>query len=263
MSASGRDQELQNPAREVFIFAITVISIVNLVLLLVPGVLTAQQADVLRLIDAVLTLFFVIDVVARLRAASSKRHYLLHERGWLDVLGSIPLLRILRIFRLIRAWGIMRRYGLRRMVRLLLHDRARSALYLILLLVVVVFEVAGTLVLHFEAGDPQANITTGGDALWWCLVTVTTVGYGDQYPVTPGGRVVGVFLLITGVILFATLSGYLANAFLSAGSAPAPDAPPPAADGGMEEVLGLLRRQEAEIRALHARLDGLGGADPP
>ncbi len=61
-----------------------------------------------------------------------------------------------------------------------------------------------------------ANITTAGDALWWAYVTATTVGYGDQFPVTTGGRIAGVLMLTVGVALFATFSGFLANLFLSA-----------------------------------------------
>ena len=76
-------------------------------------------------------------------------------------------------------------------------------------------ETTAVAVLPFEAKAPNANITTGGDALWWGIVTVTTVGYGDEYPVTTGGRPVGVILLLTGVALFATFTGYLANAFLA------------------------------------------------
>ena len=69
--------------------------------------------------------------------------------------------------------------------------------------------------LYFEKDAPGANITTGGDALWWGYVTATTVGYGDKYPVTMGGRIVGTLMLTVGVALFATFSGFLAHAFLS------------------------------------------------
>jgi voltage-gated potassium channel len=254
-STAQTTSEMANPAREVFIFAITLVSFANMILLYVPGIpLSSSQREVLRIVDGILTLFFIIDFLLRLRAAPSKRRYMRHERGWLDLLGSLPLLRVLRVFRLVRAWSIMRQYGPRRMARLLLRDRAQSALYLIALLVILVLESAGTMVLRFEADAPGANIVTGGDALWWGIVTVTTVGYGDEYPITAGGRVVGVFLLLTGVILFATLSGFLANAFLSE---PGGDAAPPA-DPARDEVLALLRTQQEEIRALHVRLDALG-----
>ena len=66
-----------------------------------------------------------------------------------------------------------------------------------------------------EHDAPGANITTAGDAIWWGLVTITTVGYGDQYPVTQSGRVIGTFLLFAGIALFSVLTGFIANAFLA------------------------------------------------
>ena len=158
----------------------------------------------------------------------------------------------------------MHAYGLRKIADWLLRDRAGSALYLMTLMVILVLEIAGVGVLYFESGAPNANITTGGDAVWWGIVTVTTVGYGDQYPVTTGGRLVGVFLLIGGVVLFATLSGFLANAFLRPRAGDAAEAPQPPASGGggsadLTEVLALMRQQQAETAALRVRLEQLDG----
>jgi voltage-gated potassium channel len=83
------------------------------------------------------------------------------------------------------------------------------------LLVIIVVEIAGIAVFYAEAPDPNANIVTGSDAVWWGLVTVTTVGYGDQYPVTQAGRIVGSVLLFSGIALFSVLTGFIANAFLA------------------------------------------------
>jgi len=88
-------------------------------------------------------------------------------------------------------------------------------LYLVVFVGITVLEFVGLLELRFEANAPGANITTAGDALWWGYVTATTAGYGDQYPVTTGGRLAGLIMLTVGVALFATFSGFLANAFLS------------------------------------------------
>jgi voltage-gated potassium channel len=250
-----------NPAREVFIFALALISVANFALLLPFSPLTSAQRQLIAIVDVVLTLFFFIDVGARLRAAPSARHYLVHERGWLDVLGSLPGLRFLRLFRVIRAWSMMRTSGSRRMIGWLVRDRAQSALYLITILVILVLEIAGMLVLVFESDAPGGNIVTGSDALWWGIVSVTTVGYGDEYPVTDGGRIVGVFLLLAGVSLFATLSGYLANAFLSPSREEAAEeaerraAPDEGPSPAMREVLALLRQQQAETAELRARLE--------
>ena len=70
-----------------------------------------------------------------------------------------------------------------------------------------VLEVAGATIFAVEGGDPAANIQSPGDALWWGLVTITTVGYGDQYPVTVGGRLIGAILLFAGIALFSVLTG--------------------------------------------------------
>jgi voltage-gated potassium channel len=266
-----RTQEMLTDApREVFILALSILSIVNIVLTLPWGPLNDQQRQVIMIIDGTLTLIFLADFYARWRAADSKRTYFIRERGWLDLLGSLPYLRVLRIFRIVRAWTLMRAYGLNAMVRWVLRDRAQSALYVMTFLVIIVLETTGVAVLYFEPGAPNANITTGGDALWWGIVTVTTVGYGDQYPVTKGGRIVGVFLLIAGVVLFATLSGYLANLFLRPSfdadtaptGGPAGSPGPAAPSDDMSEVLALLREQQHETAALRARLEELTRARP-
>lgn len=61
---------------------------------------------------------------------------------------------------------------------------------------------------------PESNIRGPDDALWWAFVTMTTVGYGDKYPVTPGGRLLAALLMISGVGLFGTFTGFIASWFL-------------------------------------------------
>ena len=123
-------------------------------------------------------------------------------------------------------------------------------------LVILVLEIAGVGVPNLEPGAPNATITTGGDAVWWGIVTVTTVGYGDQYPVTTGGRLVGVFLLIGGVVCFATLSGSWptpscarARAATRTRRSRRPRSAAPAS-ADLTEVLARLRQQQAETAAL-------------
>ena len=83
-------------------------------------------------------------------------------------------------------------------------------------------------VLQFESRSPDANITTGGDALWWSAVTITTVGYGDYYPVTTLGRLTGVLVMLAGVGIIGALASILASLLVS----PAPAKKP-------EEALGV------------------------
>src|SRR5262249_39273064 len=162
------------------------------------------------IVDAVLTIVFLSDFAYRLLTADGKRRYFVHDGGWLDLIGSLPLLRIFRLFRVIRVGRVLRTQGFGSLARWLRRERAPSALYVVVFLVVVVLEGSSILILPLEAKSPDANITTAGDALWWGMETVTTVGYGDQYPVTHGGRIVGVFVLVVGVGLFGTFTGFLA-----------------------------------------------------
>jgi voltage-gated potassium channel len=257
--APDRSERLRNPGYEIFILALSVLSIVNLVLLLPFTWLDSQQRDAILIVDAVLTIVFVSDFSYRLLTAPSKRGYFLRDRGWLDLIGSLPLLRVFRIFRVLKVGRLVREYGFGTLGRWLIRERAQSALYVVGFLVVLVLELSSILILPLEAKSPDANITTAGDALWWGIVTMTTVGYGDQYPVTTGGRVVGVFVLAVGVGLFGTFTGFLANAFLSPAkrAAAEEDGSPRAL---IEEVRHELEEQESRSAALRARLEELEDA---
>ena len=134
-------------------------------------------------------------------------------------------------------------------------------MYVVLLLVVLVLEFASIAVLHAERDAEGANIETASDALWWGYVTITTVGYGDEFPVTNEGRIVGVFLLTIGVGLFGTFTAFIANVFL----APQRRRPPPGAAGTVAELRFLLDEHEQTAARLRATLDQLesGATQPP
>jgi voltage-gated potassium channel Kch len=81
-------------------------------------------------------------------------------------------------------------------------------------------------VLQFESKSPDAKITSGGDALWYSMVTITTVGYGDFYPVTTAGRITAMFIMFMGVGIIGALASILAS-LLVGGSSPLRRAAPP------------------------------------
>jgi voltage-gated potassium channel Kch len=194
------------------------------------------------IVDGVLCLIFLADFFLRLTRAPQKRTYLIDERGWLDLLGSLPFpgLRLARLFRMARVSSILRRYGPRRIWEMIAVDRAGSALLGTLFLTIIVLEFGSIFVLAAEARADNANILTASDALWWSYVTVTTVGYGDRFPVTTAGRLVGVAMLTIGVGLFGVLTGFLANVFL-APKQTAPDQRQLPSDDLMQEIEELKR----------------------
>ena len=232
-----------NGIYDLFIVALTVFSLgMVAAFYLLP--LTEATIQALLWIDVPISLIFLADSFASLRRAPDKLAYL--KWGWLDFLGSIPLilpLRIARIGRVVRAWRTLRIRRLSQVGEDLDRNRAEGAALITVLLAIVVLTTATMIVLEFESEVPQANIRSAGDAFWWALVTMATVGYGDYYPVTAWGRVGAIALMTVGIGIFGVLASYLANLFL-------PSASDDDWSGNQEEI-------KAELAALHRRLDAI------
>jgi voltage-gated potassium channel len=244
--------DLRSTTYEFFILAVSVLSIVNLAIIALIE-FRSQAWLLVSFVDAALTIIFVIDFTLRFSSAPNKRSYMRHG-GVFDLLACLPGLRIFRLFRIVRAIRIVRKLGGPRVLRELRTGLASGTLYFVVFVGIFVLEFVGLLVLHFEEDAPGANITTGGDALWWGYVTATTVGYGDQFPVTTGGRLAGIVMLTVGVALFATFSGFLANAFLSA-KQPAPEQPHAGDTAGLlREVERLNAEQRDALDRLRSRV---------
>ena len=199
---------------EIFVLGTALLSITNL--FLAVFISNPDLDQVVAIMDSMLTVIFAIDFVRRLRVAQDDRAYLTRGGGWLDLISIIPMLRIARILRIVRVTReIGRMGGLERALRVFFANKATGGLFLILLIAILVLEFGSLAVLWAERTDPNANITTAEDAVWYLIVTMSTVGYGDQYPVTSVGRLMGSLIIVVGVGVFGTLTGFLANVFLS------------------------------------------------
>jgi voltage-gated potassium channel len=200
---------------DIFVISLTFFSLVNIVWLFMP--LPTSIFRVVLIIDSLCSIAFLTDFFLRLHRAPTKRSYIVDQKGWLDFLGSLPfpLLRLARIFRVAHQYQPFRRNGFRSIWRKIIIDRAGSALLTAVFLTIVVVQYASMSVLWAETGAPDENINTASDAVWWSYQTITTVGYGDKFPVTNWGRFVGVLLMSTGVGLFAVITGFIANWFLA------------------------------------------------
>ena len=199
---------------EVFVLGCALLSIFNLVLAIILR--NDDLTQVVSVMDGTLVIVFAIDFGRRLRIAKDDRAYFVQGRGWLDLISIIPALRIARVLRILRVTRIVGRMGgLERALVIFFRNRATGGLLLVLFIAILVLEFGSLLILAAERTSPEANITTAGDALWYVIVTMSTVGYGDQYPVTQLGRAFGVLIIVVGVGVFGTLTGFLANAFLS------------------------------------------------
>ena len=206
--------ELKNISYEIFIGVLSIMSIVNIVLQIF--VKDPSLQEILFAMNGLFSLIFLIDFTYRITTAPSAFGYFFKGFGWADLLASLPFaeLKILRLFRVLRVFRLLRELGPRTIVRRVIKDRANSALMTLLLMGVIVLQYGSLMILHVEEHAEGANIVSASDALWYTIVTISTVGYGDQYPVTNAGRVIGTFIIIVGVGIFGTFTGYLANAFL-------------------------------------------------
>jgi voltage-gated potassium channel len=203
------------PVYHLFMLVLCVLALVGIV------VQNAFRYDpeielVLDYADFIICVAFGIDFFVSLWRAPNRRRYLV-TWGWLDLLSSIPTLQVARWGRLARIARISRVLRGLRATRLIgeavLRNRRQSTIAAAALLALVLVIFSSTAVLHFEV-QQDSNIHTAEDAIWWAVTTITTVGYGDRYPVTIEGRVVAALLMVAGVGLFGTFSAALAAWFL-------------------------------------------------
>ena len=224
------------PGYDVFIIIVTTLSIVNWVLLIPPFSDPRDIRGLLLFMEPIFTAILLGDFAFRLRIAGkgNRWHYMNRLGGWLDFLGSLPYGRVLRLFRLIRVLQGFREFGFRQTIKWFVANRAQGTFFLVLGFLIIVLEVGGLLVLWFEAGAKGSNIETGGEALWWGVVTITTVGYGDYYPVTGGGQVVATIMIFSGVALISIFTAWVASTFLTPSSSS--PTPPPGDSGATTDT---------------------------
>ena len=160
-------------AYNIFILVLTIYSLALMVLLILP--LDDDTHHLINLYDNAICVIFLIDFAFNLTGAKPKRAYFITQRGWLDLLGSIPslgflpltaLLRLARLSRLTRITRLLGGQAGKDLVLDVLRNRSQYATFITILLAGMVLSVASILILQEESRSPGANITTGGDAIW-------------------------------------------------------------------------------------------------
>jgi voltage-gated potassium channel len=167
--------------------------------------LPAPVRTALLVVNVVVWLSFALDYGVRLALSDDRRGFV---RGHVpDLLAvMVPVLRPLRLLRLVGVLGTASRRASQR-------TQLRTTSYLVAAILVLLV-VSGGLILDAERDAPGANITGAGDALWWAATTVTTVGYGDRFPVTATGRGIAVLLMLGGIALLGVITASVAAWFV-------------------------------------------------
>lgn len=213
-----KDPYTKDLSYELFMFMLSLLSLINLVLwFLVP---IEDLKNIFVIMGAVSGVFFLYDFLLRIFTAPSKSTYLFKNFGWADFLAAIPFPQF-NLFRALRAFKVyffVRRLGGKNVYKILRKQVANTALVSVFFVMFLVIEFGAIGVLYAERNAIDANITSANDAIWWAFVSITTVGYGDKFPVTDMGRIVGVVTLLVGVGLFGVVTGFVADKFVKSRS---------------------------------------------
>ncbi|MDQ1734480.1 MAG: voltage-gated potassium channel [Pseudonocardiales bacterium] len=179
---------------------------------------------------------FALDYVARVWLAERRLRFIARHLPDLASV-ALPVLRPLRLLRLVALVRVLNR-------KATVSLQGRVAIYVPSSTLLVIF-VASLAELDAERGRRGANIETFGDALWWALTTVTTVGYGDRYPVTTDGRLVAAGLMLAGIALIGVVTAAIASWLIANVRAVEMDT-----EQHLDRQIATLRIELAEIKSL-------------
>jgi voltage-gated potassium channel len=187
--------------------------------------LSPSTAVWLHRIELITVVIFTLEYLLRFVVADSKRGFVFSFYGLVDLLAIAPFyiatgldlrsIRAFRFLRLFRAFKIARyNKAIRRFHRAFIIVREELVLFIAVTLLLIYFAAVG--IYYFENEAQPDKFASVFHSLWWSVVTLTTVGYGDVYPITVGGRIFTFFMLLTGVGIISIPAGLLASALSKA-----------------------------------------------
>ena len=214
--------ESEKPAGRIFdLTLITAISL-SIIISFIETIPSLAQTFklVLEILEYLLTFFFTVEYIARVYCSPRKRDYVLSFFGIIDLLSTLPpylsfflpnarYMILLRSFRFIRIFRIFKLFSFINEGYILMHSLQKSltkiAVYFLFVLILVTC--LGTLMFMVESGQPETQFTDLATSVYWAIVTMTTVGYGDITPVTPIGRLLSAFVMLLGYTIIAVPTG--------------------------------------------------------
>jgi len=209
---------------DVVIQTLIVVSLATFSIETLPD-LDAETRRWLHYVEATTVALFTLEYLLRIYVAERKLKFVFSFFGIIDLLSILPFylasgvdLRTVRAFRLLRLFRTLKilRYSkaIRRFHRAFLIAREEFVLFISLTLLLLYFSAVG--IYYFERDAQPQAFTSVFHSLWWAVTTLTTVGYGDVYPVTLGGRMFTVLVLFVGLGLVSVPAGLVASAISKA-----------------------------------------------
>lgn len=203
-----------------FIQALILLSIITFSIETIPD-LKPQTRTVLQSIEAFCVVVFTVEYILRIYVADNKPKFIFSVFGIIDILAILPFylsfgidLRSLRALRFIRLFRILKmaRYNraLSHFTRAIMVAKEEILLFLFVTFILIYFAAVG--IYYFESQAQPEHFSSIFDSLWWAIITLTTVGYGDVYPITVGGRVFTFIILMIGLGIVAIPTGIISSA---------------------------------------------------
>ena len=204
---------------DIFVFSFSMYLLFSLVLQSVVDV-GVEVNKLLVLFDFISCIVFLYDWIVRLIEDKSKFKYIINPLNIIDLVASIPFMffsNYMGYFKIIRLLRVVKIIKTSISIFKLHKDVAENKKYflkmLFLTLFIAIMVISPIMILVVE--KDVGNIKTAEDAIWWTYCTISTIGYGDKYPVTSLGRIVTVFVSLGGITLFGIAGGILVSYFFS------------------------------------------------
>ena len=211
------NEDLAKKELNLFNIIILVLSLYVLISLIVTTffVLSDEVTVLLNYVDNLICIIFLVDFALRFKKANNKLVFM--KWGWIDLISSIPYIDFLRAGRVLRLIRLIRVFRAFKATKLIFEhinkNKKQSALTSVALISFLMVIFSSIAILQFEK-DVNSNIKTAEDAIWWSYVTITTVGYGDKFPITTEGRIIGAVLMTMGVGIFGTFTALVSSWFI-------------------------------------------------
>lgn len=212
-----------NPTSHFFSICIQILILVSVVSFSMETIpdLTAETRSILHFIEIFCVIIFTLEYLMRIYVAENKLKFIFSFFGIIDLLAILPFylafgvdlrsLRALRFLRLLRIFKLVRyNHALHQLTQAVKLAKEQIALFLFITMILIYFAAIG--IYYFEHDAQPEKFTSIFDSLWWAIITLTTVGYGDVYPITIGGKVFTFFLLMIGLGIVAIPTGIISSA---------------------------------------------------
>lgn len=207
-----------------FIQFLIVLSVITFSIETIPTI-KPETRSILHAIEIFCVVVFTLEYISRIYIAEKKLKFIFSFFGLIDLLAILPFylsfgvdlrsLRVLRMFRLLRLLKLVRyNKAMRHFTKAMLLAREQIILFMVVTLVLIYFSAVG--IYYFENEAQPDHFSSIFDSLWWSIVTLTTVGYGDVYPITAGGKVFTFFILLIGLGIVAVPTGIISSSLTKA-----------------------------------------------